>query len=62
MFVGDVVLRVVLIMECYNSHKHSQSPLTNSTGLGRLIFLKLPIHLNNIGAIFVTSQKKNVSV
>ena len=39
MFVGVVALRyfktqnlccVVLITECHNSHKHSQSPLANS--------------------------------
>ena len=32
MFVGVVALCcVVLITECHNFHKHSQSPLTNVT-------------------------------
>ena len=71
MFVGAVALRyqhhtthvrcVVLIMECYNSHKHSQSSLTNSNELGRVMYLKLPIHLENIEAIFFTAQKKTFS-
>ena len=42
MFVGVVVLRykhhtthicVVLITECHNSHKHSQSPLTSDAAV-----------------------------
>ena len=29
MFLGVMALRYLLIDECHNSHKHSQSPLTN---------------------------------